>query len=185
LASGSASWLHAVSWSRTSPERTPPRCARRTIELALLPASRPATSGPRRRRIVYSARLPQPARSDRSVVDHPPISYHCRCGRSGSKHTSTAAGCSTPPQGPRAVPAHGGGGARRMVSSWSPITHPKRLPANTPEAVTEDPSTCTPPCARPEHAIAIVSALSGDGSPRFRRSSLNSILIRPRESTPT
>jgi hypothetical protein len=40
------------------------------------------------------------------------------------------------------------------------------------------------PCARLENAIATASALSGDGMPRFRMSSFDSILIRPRESTP-
>jgi hypothetical protein len=41
-----------------------------------------------------------------------------------------------------------------------------------------------PPRARPENNIAAVSALSGDGSPRLRMSSFDSILMRPRESTP-
>jgi hypothetical protein len=38
--------------------------------------------------------------------------------------------------------------------------------------------------ALPAKAMAIASALSGDGSPRLRMSSFDSILIRPRESIP-
>jgi hypothetical protein len=38
--------------------------------------------------------------------------------------------------------------------------------------------------ALPEKIIAAVSALSGEGSPRLRMSSFDSILIRPRESMP-
>jgi len=38
--------------------------------------------------------------------------------------------------------------------------------------------------ALPANAIAIASALSGDGSPRLRMSSFDSILMRPRESMP-
>jgi hypothetical protein len=45
------------------------------------------------------------------------------------KHTSIAAGCLTPPQGPLTAPAHGSGGAGRMPSSLSPITHPNAKPA--------------------------------------------------------
>ena len=40
------------------------------------------------------------------------------------------------------------------------------------------------PWARPENNIAALSALFGDGRPRFRMSSFDSILMRPRESTP-
>jgi hypothetical protein len=37
------------------------------------------------------------------------------------KQTSIAAGCLTPAQGPRSAPAHGGSGAGRVASSWSPM----------------------------------------------------------------
>ena len=39
-------------------------------------------------------------------------------------------------------------------------------------------------CARPENNIAAVSARSGDGSLRLRISSLDSIVMRARQSTP-
>jgi hypothetical protein len=39
--------------------------------------------------------------------------------------------------------------------------------------------------ALPEKIMAAVSALSGEGSPRFRVSSFDSILIRPRSRCPT
>ena len=39
--------------------------------------------------------------------------------------------------------------------------------------------------ALPAKAMAAQSALSGEGKPRLRMSSLDSILIRPRESMPT